>query len=75
MVLRSANEAYASDGDAILGYLREEMPGAIIVPWDFEMDGPSERVHRGSSHEALLALMTNRLPGETPMSFVKASWD
>ena len=42
------------------------MPGAIIVPWDFEMDGPSERVHRGSSHEALLALMTNRLPGETP---------
>ena len=36
------------------------------------MDGPSERVRRGSSHEALLALMSNRLPGETPMSFIRS---
>ena len=62
----------STDGDAILGHLREEMPGAVIVPWEFEMDGPSERVRRGSSHEALLALMNNRLPGETPMSFIRS---
>ncbi len=61
-----------ADGDAILGHLQEEMPGAVVVPWEFEMDGPSERVRRGSSHEALLALMANRLPGETPMSFIKS---
>ena len=60
------------DGDAILGHLQEEMPGAVVVPWDFEMDGAAERVRRGSSHEALLALMGNRLPGETPMSFIKS---
>jgi len=29
-------------------------------------------VRRGSSHEALLALMGNRLPGETPMSHIKS---
>jgi hypothetical protein len=61
-----------ADGDAILSHLQEEMPGAVVVPWEFEMDGPSERVRRGSSHEALLALMGNRLPGETPMSFIKS---
>jgi hypothetical protein len=60
------------DGDTILSHLRDEMPGAVVVPWDFEMDGPSERVRRGSSHAALLALMSNRLPGETPMSFIKS---
>jgi hypothetical protein len=60
------------DGDAILAHLQEEMPGAVIVPWEFEMDGPSERVRRGSSHEALVALMSNRLPGETPMSFIRS---
>ncbi|HEY7158490.1 MAG TPA: hypothetical protein VH575_31385 [Gemmataceae bacterium] len=61
-----------ADGEAILGHILEEMPGATLVPWEFEMDGPSERVRRGSSHEPLLALMTERLPGETPMSFVKS---
>jgi hypothetical protein len=61
-----------ADGDAILSHLQDEMPGAVVVPWEFEMDGPSERVRRGSSHAALLALMSNRLPGETPMSFIKS---
>jgi hypothetical protein len=60
-----------ADGDAILAHLREEMPGAVMAPWEFEIEGPSERVRRGSSHEALLALMGNRLPGETPMSYIK----
>ena len=53
-----------TDGDAILVHLQDEMPGAVVVPWDFEMDGPSERVRRGSFHEALVALMGNRLPEE-----------
>jgi hypothetical protein len=61
-----------ADGNAILDHLHEEMPGAVVVPWDFEMDGPSERVRRGSSHAALLTMMNNRLPGETPMSFIKS---
>lgn len=60
-----------ADGDAILSHLEEEMPGVGIAPWDFEMDGPSERVRRGSSHEALVALMANRQPGETSMSLIK----
>lgn len=60
------------DGDAILCHLQEEMPDVSVVSWDFEMDGPQERVRRGSSHEALVALMANRLPGETPMSLVRS---
>lgn len=63
---------HGSDGDAILAHLKEEMPGVVVVPWDFAMDGPSERIRRGSSHEALIALMGNRLPGETPMSLIKS---
>jgi len=61
-----------TDGDAILDHIQEEMPGAVVVPWAFEMDGPAERVRRGSSQAALLALMGNRLPGETPMSHVRS---
>ena len=61
-----------ADGDAMLDHLREEMPGALFVPWEFELDGPQERVRRGSSHGALLAFMDNRLPGETPMSLIKS---
>jgi len=61
-----------AEGDAILGHIQEEMPGAGVVPWAFEMDGTAERVRRGSSHAAVLALMANRLPGETPMSHVRS---
>lgn len=60
-----------TEGDAILSYLKEEMPVVKVVPWDFEIDGPSERVRRGSSHEAVLALMSNRRAGETPLSFIQ----
>lgn len=60
------------DGDAILSHLREEMPGIKTVEWQFELDGPVERLRRGSSHEALLALMAHRMPGETSMSFVRS---
>jgi len=61
-----------NDGDAIHSHLEEEMPGISVVPWQFELDGPSERIRRGSSHAALLTLMANRLPGETSMSFVRS---
>lgn len=61
-----------ADGDAILSLLQEEMPDVHVVPWDFEMDGPHQRVRQGSSHEALVAMMANRLPGETPMSLIKS---
>lgn len=59
------------DGDAILANLRDEMPGVVVLPWGFELDGPKQAVRRGSSHEALLAFMANKLPGETSMSFVR----
>ncbi len=58
-------------GDAILGHLQEEMPGVVVVPWQFELQGPKELVRRGSSHEAVLALMANQLPGETPISHIR----
>lgn len=61
-----------TEGDAILSYLREEMPGINVCSWDLEVDGPSQRVRRGSSHEALVSLMSNRNPGETYMSFIQS---
>lgn len=61
-----------ADGDTILNHLCEEMPDVKVLPWEFEMDGPAEHVRRGSSHEALVSLMTGRLPGETPMSFIRS---
>ena len=61
-----------TDGDAMLDHLKEEMPGAVFEAWAFELDGPQERVRRGSSHEALLSFMGNRLPGETPMSLIQS---
>ena len=61
-----------AEGDAILDHIREEMPGIVVRPWSFELDGARERVRRGSSHEGLLVLMENRLPGETPMSLIRS---
>jgi hypothetical protein len=44
------------------------MPNIRVVPWDFQLDGPKVRKARtGTSHEALITFMANRLPGETPM--------
>ncbi len=51
-----------ADGDAILGYICEEMPGLVVEPWSFEPDGPQERVPRGAYHKALIAFMAGRLP-------------
>ena len=59
-------------GDAILQDILADMPNIHEVPWDFEMDGPKVRkARKGTSHEALITFMANRLPGETAMSHVQ----
>jgi hypothetical protein len=56
-------------GDAILKDICDEMPGLNVVDWPFILDGDKVyRPKRGSSHEAVLAYMDQRLPGETPLS-------
>jgi hypothetical protein len=59
-------------GDAILRDILADMPSIRVVPWNIELDGPKVRKARtGTSHAALITLMTNRLPGETAMSHVQ----
>ncbi len=59
-------------GDAILHDILTDMPNIRVVPWAFELDGTKVRKARtGTSHEALIALMTNRLPGETAMPHIQ----
>jgi hypothetical protein len=56
-------------GDAILTDILCEMPGLNVADWPFVLDG--DKVYRpkqGSTHEAVLAYMKQRLPGETPLS-------
>jgi hypothetical protein len=59
------------DGDAILSHLREEMPGVVVLPWDFQPDGAKQSVRRSSSHERLVTFMKIRLPGETSMGLIQ----
>lgn len=59
------------EGDSILSNIREEMPDIAVVPWNLELDGETVQVRKGSSHEALIAFMRNRLPGETAMTAVQ----
>jgi len=59
-------------GDAILQDILADMPSIRVVPWAFELDGAKvKKLRKGSSHEALVTYMTNRLPGETAMSQVQ----
>jgi hypothetical protein len=59
-------------GDAVLQDILADMPRINVVPWAFDIDGPKVRKARaGTSHEALITLMTNRLPGQTAMSHVQ----
>jgi hypothetical protein len=59
-------------GDAILRDIRADMPELKEVPWLFELDGKkAKKARKGTSHEALLAYMANRLCCETPLSDVK----
>ncbi|MFD2111171.1 hypothetical protein [Thiorhodococcus fuscus] len=57
-------------GEQMLKALVEEMPGIQVKGWDFELDGakPRQRIKKGSSHEALLTLMQNALPGDYSVS-------
>lgn len=59
-------------GDAILQDILADMPGLIVKDWHFAVDGPKvRRARKGTSHEALLSLMSNKLPGETPVSAIQ----
>lgn len=58
-------------GDELLGHLIEEMPGVVVTDWDHTLDGEGVRIRRGSSHEALVAFMRNRCPGETAMTTLR----
>lgn len=59
-------------GDAIHQAILADMPSIRVVPWAFELDGPTVRkVRKGSSHDALVSYMAGRLPGETAMSNVQ----
>jgi hypothetical protein len=59
-------------GDAILQDILADMPNIRVVPWLFELDGTKVRKARtGTSHEALITLMSNRLPGETAMPHIQ----
>ena len=56
------------DGDAILQDISSDMPGLNVVDWQFELDGPKvRRPRKGTSHEALISFMGNRLPGPDGM--------
>jgi hypothetical protein len=60
-------------GDAILQDIIADMPGLIVTPWAFELDGPRvRRARSSSSREALLKLMDNRPTGETALSYIRA---
>lgn len=59
------------DGQQLLTSLSDEMPEIELRRWDFEMDGPSARIRRGSCHEALLAFMRNRPHGDTAMPRIR----
>jgi hypothetical protein len=55
-------------GDAILRDIHADMPELKEVPWAFELDGTKVRkARKGTSHCALITLMSNRLPGSTAM--------
>jgi len=59
-------------GDAVLQDILADMPNIHVLPWAFELDGAKVRKARtGTSHAALLALMSNRLPGETAMPHIQ----
>jgi hypothetical protein len=51
------------------------MPGIVVRPWAFELDGPEKLIRRGSFHEALIALMRNQPMGETSMVFIRTKLD
>jgi hypothetical protein len=63
------------EGDAILALIQEEMPGIVVRPWTFGLDGPEKLIRRGSFHEALIVLMRNQPVGETSMVSIRTKLD
>jgi hypothetical protein len=60
-------------GDAILDDIRADMPGLQVVPWDFEMDGPTVRKPRaGTSHAKLIDYMANHPCGPVSLSSIQS---
>jgi hypothetical protein len=67
LVLKEGNE-----GDAILKGIMAEMPGIVVQPWEFNIDGPRATIRKGSSHDALVTFMENAPPyGEWPMTWIE----
>lgn len=62
-------------GDTILTAIKQEMPKIKVINWEFKPDGQRVAVRQGSNHEALLAYMDQRLPGETPWPEIKSALD
>jgi hypothetical protein len=61
-----------SEGDAILEGIRAEMPGLVVQPWEFDLDGPRATIRKGSSHDGLVTLMENAPDyGEWPMTWIE----
>jgi hypothetical protein len=59
-------------GDAILDDIRADMPGLQVVPWDFELDGPTVRKPRaGTSHAKLIDYMANQPCGPVSLSSIQ----
>ncbi|MGC0325013.1 hypothetical protein ABIG06_005642 [Bradyrhizobium sp. USDA 326] len=57
------------EGDEVLQDIVTDLPGIRVADWNFSMDGPKVRKPRkGSSHEALIAYMEQRLPGAVSIS-------
>jgi hypothetical protein len=61
-----------AEGDAILEGIRAEMPGIVVQPWEYDLDGPRATIRKGSSHEGLITLMENAPAyGEWPLTWIE----
>lgn len=63
------------EGDVLLKGIVGEMPGIQVREWDFNLDGPAVKVRRGSSHEALIRLMTGLPPGEVTLKRIASEFN
>jgi hypothetical protein len=64
------------EGQALLFNIQSDMPNVRVVDWEYEVDGPkTSKVRKGSSHEAILAYMSNAHAGELPLSIIRQDFD
>jgi hypothetical protein len=56
------------EGDDILSYLREEMPGVQVVAWALDLGGPTTRLNANSCHPAVVEYMEHREAGRTSLN-------